>query len=89
MASATQSVSHKSRWSPAKRRENLYGYLFLAPWLIGFLGLFLGPGLASLYLSLTKYDVIGTPEFIGAANYIKMFTIYFGLPSGAPFTLLG
>ena len=74
MASATQSVSHKSRGSPAKRRENLYGYLFLAPWLIGFLGLFLGPGLASLYLSLTKYDVIGTPEFIGAANYIKMFT---------------
>ncbi|MEZ4656054.1 MAG: hypothetical protein R2911_00610 [Caldilineaceae bacterium] len=35
--------------------ENLYGYLFLTPWLIA-LGLLERPGLASLYLSLTKYD---------------------------------
>lgn len=61
-------------WSLRKRRENFYGYLFLTPWLIGFFGLFVGPGLWSLYLSLTKYDVIGTAEFIGADNYIKMFT---------------
>lgn len=56
-----------------KLRENLYGYLFLSPWLLGFLGLFLGPGLASLYLSFTKYDVLSTPEFIGAQNYVRMF----------------
>ncbi|MEZ4735175.1 MAG: sugar ABC transporter permease [Caldilineaceae bacterium] len=61
-------------WSRIQRRENFYGYLFLLPWLIGFWGLFAGPGLASLYLSLTNYDVIGTPDFIGANNYIKMFT---------------
>ncbi len=59
--------------SPARRRENLYGYLFLTPWLIGFLGLFVGPGLASLYLSMTKYDVLSSPEFIGLQNYIEMF----------------
>lgn len=77
MASATstiKAVPTKRKRSVARRRENLYGYLFLAPWLIGFLGLFLGPGLASLYLSLTKYDVISSPEFIGAKNYIDMFT---------------
>lgn len=64
----------KRGWSRSKRRENFYGYLFLTPWLIGFLGLFIGPGLVSLYLSMTKYDVLSAPEFIGAENYIKMFT---------------
>jgi len=72
--SAIKTVSAKRKSSVIKRRENLYGYLFLAPWLIGFLGLFAGPGLVSLYLSLTKYDVISSPEYVGAANYIKMFT---------------
>ncbi|MBV7329290.1 sugar ABC transporter permease [Chloroflexi bacterium TSY] len=74
MASATQTIGRRRRWSPEWRRQNLYGYLFLTPWLIGFLGLFLGPGLVSLYLSMTKYDVLSSPEFIGAGNYIKMFT---------------
>ena len=60
--------------SNRKFRENLYGYLFLSPWLIGFLGLFLGPGLASLYLSFTDYDVLSPAQFIGAQNYIRMFT---------------
>lgn len=64
----------KRSGSRIKRRENLYGYLFLLPWLIGFFGLFIGPGLASLYLSFTKYNVIGSPEFIGTENYVKMFT---------------
>lgn len=62
------------RRSRAKQRENLYGYLFLLPWLIGFWGLFIGPGIASLYLSLTEYSVIGAPKFVGFANYVKMFT---------------
>jgi multiple sugar transport system permease protein len=74
MAAGAPATPGRRRWSPARRRENLYGYLFLTPWLIGFFGLFLGPGLASLYLSLTKYDVLTTPQFIGAANYVKMFT---------------
>lgn len=64
-----------SKFRLSKRwRENLWGYLFLAPWLIGFWGLFIGPGLASLYLSLTDYDIIGSAEFIGLSNYIEMFT---------------
>ena len=65
--------TQRKAWS-RKKRENIYGYLFLLPWLIGFLGLFLGPGLVSLYLSFTKYDVLSSPEFIGTANYVRMFT---------------
>ena len=60
--------------SKRKLHENLYGYLFLTPWLIGFFGLFLGPGLASLYLSFTQYDVLSDPQFIATQNYVRMFT---------------
>ncbi len=62
------------KMSQTQKRENLYAYLFLSPWLIGFFGLFLGPGLVSLYLSFTKYDVLSAPEFIGFDNYTYMFT---------------
>jgi multiple sugar transport system permease protein len=57
-----------------QRRDNFYGYLFLTPWLIGFFGLFIGPGLYSLYLSFTRYDVLSPPSFIGVSNYVRMFT---------------
>jgi multiple sugar transport system permease protein len=60
--------------STRQKRENLYGYLLILPWLIGFFGLFLFPGVASLFLSLTKYDVISAPQFIGLENYLYMFT---------------
>jgi multiple sugar transport system permease protein len=50
------------------------GYMFLAPWLIGFLGLTLGPALASLYLSFTDYDLLQAPKFVGADNYVHMAT---------------
>ncbi len=73
MAQATRPATTR-KWSRSRRRENLYGYLFLTPWLLGFFGLFVGPGLASLYLSMTKYDVLSAPEFVGTANYVKMFT---------------
>ncbi|WAJ27331.1 sugar ABC transporter permease [Jeongeupella avenae] len=49
-------------------------YLFLLPWLIGFFGLTLGPALASLYLSFTNYDLIRSPDWVGAANYVRIAT---------------
>jgi multiple sugar transport system permease protein len=73
-ASHPDPTSPKRRYSRTKRRENIYGYLFMLPWLIGFFGLFVGPGLASLGFSFTKYDVLSPPKFIGFGNYVKMFT---------------
>lgn len=57
-----------------KKQENLMGYLFASPWLLGiiFLGAF--PILASLYISFTTYDMISAPTFIGFKNYIILFT---------------
>ncbi len=58
----------------ANRRENVAGYTFLLPWLIGFLGLTLGPMIYSLYLSFTKYNLFADPKFVGFDNYVRMFT---------------
>ena len=57
-----------------RRRPSLAGYVFLLPWLLGFFGLTLGPALASLYLSFTSYDLIGTPHWIGLENYVRIMT---------------
>ncbi|GGM06832.1 MULTISPECIES: carbohydrate ABC transporter permease [Micromonospora] len=70
---------------PAKRRgagrdrhgEGLAGYVFLSPWLIGLMGVTAIPMLLSLYLSFTNYDILtplGEVEWVGLANYERMFT---------------
>ncbi|KAB0679416.1 sugar ABC transporter permease [Aureimonas leprariae] len=48
--------------------------MFLLPWLVGFFALTLGPALASLYLSFTNYDLIRAPDWVGAANYVRIAT---------------
>lgn len=70
---ARPSEISESRLRQALRR-NAAGYLFLAPWLLGFLGLTLGPALASLYLSFTNYDLLQSPQFAGTANYVRIAT---------------
>jgi multiple sugar transport system permease protein len=65
--------------TPARRRslvrqEAFFAYVFLLPWLVGFLAFVAGPILASLYLSLTTYDIVKPPEFIGLSNFVRAFT---------------
>lgn len=64
----------RSGWLRGAIARNGAGYLFLAPWLIGFFCLTLGPALVSLYLSFTDFDLLTSPEFIGAQNYVRMVT---------------
>ncbi|MGM0775519.1 MAG: carbohydrate ABC transporter permease [Bacillota bacterium] len=56
-------------------RENIFGYLFISPWIIGFLGLTLGPLLFSLFASFTDYNITSKMNFIGLDNFKRMFTI--------------
>lgn len=48
-------------------------YVFLTPWFLGFFLLAIGPILASLYFSLTRYDMARAPEFVGLENYAFMW----------------
>jgi multiple sugar transport system permease protein len=57
-----------------RQREALVGYLFLSPWILGFLIFLVGPMVASIYLSLTEYKVIKAPVWVGLANYVRMFS---------------
>ncbi|MGF7047557.1 ABC-type sugar transport system permease subunit [Paenibacillus sp. DS2015] len=57
-----------------KYKTYMAGYLFLLPWIIGFIFLYLSPIIASLYLSFTNYDLLSTPKWVGFANYKTMFT---------------
>ena len=54
--------------------ENIAGFLFISPWIIGFLVFEFGPLIVAAYLGLTKYDILTPPKFTGFANFEKMFT---------------
>ncbi|WP_157552452.1 ABC transporter permease subunit [Jiangella gansuensis] len=47
--------------------------LFISPWIIGFLVFTAWPIIYSGYLSLTDYDVINSPNFVGLENYEELF----------------
>jgi multiple sugar transport system permease protein len=56
-------------------RKNLTtGLLFISPWIIGFLFFTAYPLISSFYYSLTDYDIINAPVFVGLENYKTLFT---------------
>lgn len=57
-----------------QKREAIMGYIFLSPWLIGFLLFLVGPMIASIFLSMTEYKMISKPVWIGLANYERMIS---------------
>ncbi|GAA3401245.1 carbohydrate ABC transporter permease [Paenibacillus hodogayensis] len=59
--------------SKGELRRNAAGYMFISPWLIGFVGFIIGPMIASLYLSFTDYDLLSPARWVGTANYKEMF----------------
>ena len=61
-------------WSRRRLKRALEGYLFISPWIIGFVVFTAGPILASLVLSFFEWSLIRPPRFAGLNNYIKIFT---------------
>jgi multiple sugar transport system permease protein len=79
-------------WPKSKlvRQEAGAFYLFISPWLIGFLAFTLYPMLASIYYSLTVYNVVDI-TFVGFQNYQELFSddlFYWSLWVTAKFTLI-
>jgi multiple sugar transport system permease protein len=52
--------------------EAFYGYLFVSPMVIGFLLVMLFPLVYSIYMSLTDWQLLGDPNFIGSENYQRL-----------------
>jgi len=70
--------SRARRWlSGFRERETWVAYLFLLPWLVGFLVLTLGPMLYSLFISFTNYGLqqiagLAPTESVGLDNYQQL-----------------
>lgn len=68
-------IKIKSRRKPlgAEKREALTAMIFIAPWVVGFLVFTIVPIISSLYYSMTNYNVLNVPSFIGIDNYKNLF----------------
>ena len=73
-AHSTKAAERAPRVGGLRRREAIEGFLYITPWIIGFLVFNFGPMLYSLYLSLTRYTIVRDPVFIGIENYVQIFT---------------
>lgn len=65
------SSAKTGRLTPSQRR-NITGYLFISPFILGFILWFLIPAGIALYLSLHDWNMISAPEFVGLANFERM-----------------
>lgn len=73
-AVAQQAARPQKGRASLERAETLAGLAFISPWFIGFLIFTAGPMVISLFLSLTEYNIISPPKFIGLANYQELLT---------------
>jgi len=62
-----------SKLTMRKKKEMLWGYFFIAPFLLGFIVFMLGPMLFSLIGSFTDYNLTSKMNFVGLANFKRMF----------------
>ena len=61
-------------WLTQRRREELTAYLFILPWVIGFLIFTAGAMLFSFYISLNETDLLSLSKFVGLRNYTRALT---------------
>lgn len=57
-----------------RRKESIYGYIFVMPWIIGFLAFTAGPLVFSFMASFTNYNITSQMDFVGVDNYQGLFT---------------
>jgi multiple sugar transport system permease protein len=74
VGSGATGVAAGRKHNSARRREAGAGWLFVAPALVGFLCFVLGPLVAAFWISLTKYDILTPPKFVGMRNYTRMLS---------------
>lgn len=54
------------------QREAIEGMAMALPWILGFVLFTAGPMLASVYLGLTRWDIITSPVFVSTQNYVTL-----------------
>lgn len=96
--------THNTRNSKSRRGlcRDVEGYLFISPWLIGFLIFAAGPILLSLFMSFTQWSLLSAPQWVGLSNYQEIifddplvykslwntaYYVFFSVPLGVVFSL--
>lgn len=74
---AERSVSSavpRRRWRPSRQtvHDNIVGYLFFSPWLIGLVLFNILPILSAIYYSFTEYSVLQPARWVGLRNFSEM-----------------
>jgi cellobiose transport system permease protein len=57
----------------SRRNESIAGYAFLSPFFLLFAAFGLAPILFTVYVSFFNWDLLGTQEWVGLANYQELF----------------
>lgn len=60
-------------WFTFSRQEAIAGILFALPWMVGFIAFTIGPMVASVLFSFTKWELVTPPQWVGLANFRKIF----------------
>jgi multiple sugar transport system permease protein len=63
---------NRRRYGVLASKEAIQGFLYILPWLFGSFVFYFGPMIASLVISLTRYNIINPPVFHGLKNYVDM-----------------
>ncbi len=63
----------KAFFRSGRTRNALTAYLFISPWIVGFILFMGGPIVASLVLSVFHWDLLSSPYFVGLANFATLF----------------
>lgn len=84
---ATMNIHKPHRINRMQRQEAIQGYLFAAPWIIGFLLFTLYPMISSLFYSFTNYNMTPDYKWIGLTNYKILFGSDYLIPISAKNTL--
>jgi multiple sugar transport system permease protein len=67
--------ARKKRELTLSQRDAIWGYLFVALPLIGFVVFAAGPLIASVVLSLTEWDLLRDPKWVGLDNWRQLITL--------------
>ena len=75
MGDLTKTEKKREAFSVRKfmNNDNVVGYIFALPFIIGFCGIMLIPMLLSLYYSFTNFSLLSEPVWIGFDNYTRLF----------------
>lgn len=88
----TTAASLRKRRRSLLWREQIDGYIFILPWLIGFFVFVAGPMVASFVISFMRWEIVTPPAWIGAAQYTKLLQdnrFYLSLYNTAYYVFIG